>query len=166
MITSRLRTMATQYFPNLLNGRKALQADECKNLNETLVEIPLDHNRYSTTDEFSFVLKPSSLSGIGVFSTHGIAKGTRLALFPNLKTRFFSNKQIGRDPRLKSFCQVYGVETRNGSRVARNFCYMQVGWYLNHSEAPNAHHECYRYFASRDIDANEEITIDYRLLCK
>jgi SET domain-containing protein len=46
--------------------------------------------------------------------------------------------------------------------VARSFSHMHVGWYLNHSDQPNAHHERFKYFASRDIDANEEITIDYR----
>jgi SET domain-containing protein len=164
MFANRLRTIVTRCFPNFLNGRKAPEHDARKSLNEMLVDIPLDHYRYSTTDEFSFVLKPSNIAGVGVFATHGIAQGTRLALFPNLRTRFFSNKQLERDPRLRRFCQVYGVETPKGSCVALHFGHMQVGWYLNHSDEPNAHHERYTYTASRDIDADEEITIDYRLL--
>ena len=50
--------------------------------------------------------------------------------------------------------------------VARSFGHMHVGWYLNHSDEPNAHHARFRYFASRDIDADEEITIDYRDLVR
>jgi len=43
-----------------------------------------------------------------------------------------------------------------------NFGAMAVGWYLNHSDSPNAHHDAgYKYFASRDIAAGEEITINY-----
>ena len=39
-----------------------------------------------------------------------------------------------------------------------------VGWYLNHSFTPNAYQEQYQYFAARDIEAGEEITINYRTL--
>lgn len=150
--------------------REPPQIGEGNIRNEMLVNIPLDRKiplnrkQYNRTDEFSFVLKPSNGKGIGVFATHGIAKGTRLALFPNGKTRFFSHKQMEKDHRLKKFCQFYGVGTAKGRFVPSNFGCMSVGWYLNHSLTPNAHHEGYEYFASRNIDPDEEITIDYRAL--
>jgi len=134
-------------------------------MNDTFVEIPLDPKRHDKTDEFSFVLKPSGAKGIGVFTTHGIIKGTHLLLFPNGQTRKFTHEQMDADPRLKKFCQFYGVDTERGSSVAPNFGCMSVGWFLNHSESPNADHdEDWEYFANRDIEANEEITIDYRAL--
>jgi SET domain-containing protein len=134
-------------------------------MNEAFVEIPLDPRQYAQTDEFSFVLKPSGGKGIGVFTTHGIRKGTHLQLFPNGATRKFTHEQLEADPRLKKFCQFYGVDTARGSSTAPNFGCMSVGWYLNHSETPNAtHDEDWEYFATRDIAANEEITIDYRAL--
>ena len=135
-------------------------SDPAGSLNACMAEIPIDPSRYGTTDEFSFILKPSTLGGVGVFCTHGIAKGTRLVLFPDLKPRYFSKARLERDPRLQAFCQVYGVDV--GSVVARSFRHMHVGWYLNHSGEPNAHQERFKYFASRDIDANEAITINYR----
>lgn len=157
MLAYRVRRKLARWFPRLVGGLHGGPKQ-----NAALAEIPVDPGRYGTTDEFSFVLKPSRLSGVGVFCTHGIAKGTRLALFPALKPRYVSNARLERDPRLRAFCQVYGVDVGGGSVVARSFGHMHVGWYLNHSDEPNAHRERFKYFASRDIDANEEITIDYR----
>ena len=134
-------------------------------MNDQFAEIPLDHRRHAHTDEFSFVLKPAGDRGIGVFTTHGIARGTPLRLFPEGATRQFTHEQLDRDPRLKKFCQFYGVDIDAGSSVAPDFGRMSVGWYLNHSETPNAkRNEDWDYFASQDIAANEEVTIDYREL--
>jgi len=166
MFADGLHGVVMQRLSNVFARAKRQKLVGAKKLNDSLVEIPRDEKRYDATDEFSFVLKPSTIGGIGVFSTHGIVKGTMLALFPNLRTRFVSNEQMEKDPRLKKFCEFYGVETGKGSYVARSFGHMQVGWFLNHSDAPNAHHKRYKYFAIRDIDANEEITIDYRVLCE
>lgn len=133
--------------------------------NQTFVEIPLDPTMHDKTDEFSFVLKPSSVKGIGVFATHGIKQGTYLLLFPIDQTRKFTHEQLDADPRLKKFCQFYGVDTKRGSSVAPNFGCMSVGWFINHSESPNADHDPdWDYFANRDIEAGEEIVIDYRVL--
>ncbi len=41
---------------------------------------------------------------------------------------------------------------------------MEIGWYVNHSNTPNAHHLNYKYYALRDIKAGEEIVIDYNTL--
>ncbi len=42
---------------------------------------------------------------------------------------------------------------------------MPIGWYLNHAKVPNASRDkSYRWYASRDIKAGEEITIDYNSL--
>jgi hypothetical protein len=157
----RVRRKLARWLPGLadrLLGRRSAAT----RLNATMGEIPIDPARHDETDEFSFILKPSPLNGIGVFCTHGIAEGTRLALFSDTGHRYFSNEQLARDPRLAAFCEVYGVETGRGSVVARDFGHMQIGWYLNHSEHPNARHRHFTYFAARDIEANEEITIDYR----
>jgi hypothetical protein len=161
MFLYRVRRKLGRWFPRLVDG-PGRRSDATGGPNATLAEIPIDPRRYAATGEFSFILKPSKLSGVGVFCTHGIARGTRLALFPDLKPRYFSNARLERDPRLQAFCRVYGVEVEGGSVVAHSFSHMHVGWYLNHSDEPNAHHERFKYFASRDIDANEEITIDYR----
>jgi SET domain-containing protein len=134
-------------------------------MKDSFPQIPLDPRQYSRTDEYSFVLKPAGTKGIGVFATHGIAKGTKLDLFPNGQTREFSRAQLDADPRLDKFCQFYGVDTEDGSSCAPHFGCMSVGWYLNHADEPcAARDEQWDYFAGRDIAAGEEITIDYRAL--
>jgi uncharacterized protein len=117
------------------------------------------------TDEFSFILRPSPNDGVGVFCTHGIRKGSRLRLFPGPEQRCISDENPEKDTLQKRFCHWYGIKDKDGCHVPHDFGCMEIGWYLNHSGAPNAHHdEHYDYFASRDITAGEEITIDYHTL--
>lgn len=114
------------------------------------------------TTELSFMLCPSSRDGVGVFCTHGIRKGTQLHLFPGPDPRLVTNQEMRDDPVLAVFCRHYGLEFPEGYYVPRDFSHVEIGWYLNHSASPNTHHdEEFRYFASRDIVAGEEITIDY-----
>ena len=131
------------------------------------VNIPLDTSGrlWKETSELSFVLRPSPHDGVGVFCTHGIRKGSRLRLFPGPDLRFVPNEKQATNPLLEVFCDRYGIEDRHGCRTAHDFGCMEIGWYLNHSGTPTAHHdENYDYFASRDIQAGEEITIDYNTL--
>ena len=46
----------------------------------------------------------------------------------------------------------------------KDFGQMEIGWYINHSGTPNAHHVDYKYFASCNIAEGSEITIDYNTL--
>jgi len=139
---------------------------------DNLVFIQIDNEAEirDETNEFSFVLKPSPLGGIGVFCTHGIKKGTRLHLFPRgsrlithkeikLKTEVFGNNK------LINFCNFYGVEDKEGFWVPKSFNCIDVGWYLNHSDNFNSiHDEKYRYFNDKDLQGGEEITINYNHL--
>jgi SET domain-containing protein len=111
------------------------------------------------TNEFSFLLKPSRIAGIGIFAVHGIAKGTYLAFFresePSPLRRVTSKNRF--------FVERFGVPGgKNAYYCPPDFRWMSIGWYVNHSTKPNAFHINYRYFALRDIKAGTEITIDYR----
>jgi SET domain-containing protein len=119
------------------------------------------------TNEFSFVLKPSKF-GVGVFAAHNIIKGTYLRLFGNEKmdgeiklenqVRVFNYSDV---PEIfKNYC------VSRGDKLAcpQDFGCMPVGWYLNHSDNPNAFHKDYHYYALRDINEGEEIMIDYNVL--
>ncbi|MDD1704789.1 MAG: SET domain-containing protein [Methanoregula sp.] len=118
-----------------------------------------------TTDELSFVLRPSRHDGVGVFSTHGIRRGTRLRLFPGPASRFVPAENESDGSLLDLFSRRFGIHGRNGYYVPHDFGCMEIGWYLNHSPDPNAYHdEVFDYFASRDIPAGEEITVDYQTL--
>lgn len=116
----------------------------------------------NTTDEFSFMLKPSE-HGIGVFAVHDIKEDTYLRLFGDEKefehrVRIFKTNEV---PELfLEYCMV-----REDSVVAPlDFGAMSVGWYLNHSKQSNAYHKNYHWYASRDIKEGEEILIDYNTL--
>ncbi len=115
------------------------------------------------TDEFSFLLKPSPIAGVGVFVTHPIKKGTRLLVFSGAApTRKIKMSEAKKNPVLAKFVEFFAVASGGWVYCPANFSAMPVGWYLNHSDKSNAHHdEGYRYYASRDINEGEEVTINY-----
>ncbi len=119
----------------------------------------------SETTEFSFVLAPSQIHGIGVFATHSIKKGAKLRLFSDETPRYISrNSEDFKSPLIKKFCEWYCVEDEGGFFCSLDFGQMAVGWYLNHSKTPNAHHIEYIYYALKDINEGDEILIDYDTL--
>lgn len=117
------------------------------------------------TNEFSFILKPSPIGGVGVFATHDIKQDTYLRLFGDEKilegrTRIIDANVLDSD--FKKYCMY-----RDGGLMVcpEDFGQMQIGWYLNHSiKNANALHKNYFWYATRDIKAGEEILIDYNTL--
>lgn len=116
------------------------------------------------TDEFSFVLKPSSIpnAGVGVFALHGIKAGTKLMI----------NKEGG-ESRVMDINDIpeplrhFGIalpELPEGKRkVPKEFNHLWFVWFLNHSDNPNAElrEKDNAYYSTKDIQADEEILIDY-----
>jgi SET domain-containing protein len=115
----------------------------------------------SKTTELSFVLKPSAIQGIGVFAVHPIKKGTKLRLF--VRGEKVRRLKLNEKNRLfvKTYCIPLGERRYT---AAADFGRMSIGWYLNHSDSPNAFHKNYTYYAERKIESGEEITIDYETL--
>lgn len=114
------------------------------------------------TTEFSFVLKPAE-HGVGVFIAHGIKKGTYLRLFEDEeKTTEVSILRKKND--VPDFFAKYCINRGEVLRCPKDFGCMEIGWYLSHSNTPNAHHINYKYYALHDIKTGEEITIDYNAL--
>ena len=117
------------------------------------------------TDQYSFILAPSAIAGIGVFATHAIKKHTKLRLFSNEDSQIIPhNSPLLKLPRVRWFCQWYGVEDVDGYHCPKNFGKMDIGWYVNHSKMPNAYQQTSIYYAARDIKKGEEILIDYETL--
>lgn len=115
------------------------------------------------TTEFSFLLKPSQ-HGVGVFAVHDIAKGTYLRLFGDeeqLEERSQVRKIEDIPEVFRSFCMYRADRTLI---VPKDFGCMPVGWYLNHAKEANAFHRDFQWYAARDIQAGEEILIDYNTL--
>ncbi len=113
----------------------------------------------NTTNEFSFILKPSE-HGIGVFAIHNIAKGAKLVVFPE----GYTSRSLHKD-KVPDILRGYCIDRENDRLTCPyDFSHMPIGWYLNHSNIPNAEHRNYVYYASRDIKEGEEILIDYNTL--
>lgn len=135
-----------------------------KTNNLYFTSILISKELLDSTNELSFTVKPSRLGGVGVFTTHGIKKNTRLNIFPN-GSRFIKHSEIMFDEKLLSFSRFFGVETKEGFYIPKSFNSLDVGWYLNHLNKNNASHDSnYKYFSTRDIKAGEEITINYNQL--
>jgi len=106
-----------------------------------------------------FVLKPSPIHGVGVFTTRGIQRGTFLELF-DPKEKLIDNATIASHGKL---ARHYGVKVARAFYCPANFHRMSIGWYLNHSGEPNTIYSRVEdgYYARRYIRKGEEITIDY-----
>lgn len=139
----------------------------------TFSTFPENPEMLSETTDLSFRLKPSPLAGVGVFAIHGINKGTNLCLRGDKEllddSKFITLEEAEANPKLLVFCRWYGcptiVEENEGFWISQNFNKMSLHWYLNHSDTPNIHHdENYEWFASCDIKAGQELTVDYKTL--
>lgn len=121
------------------------------------------------TTEFSFVVKPSQ-HGVGVFATHKIDRGTHLRLFVDEETTKHESRILNKSEVPKAFWG-HCLDRGDTFICPADFGALPIGWYVNHSEKPNTvpgknpnPHRRYRWYASRDIEANEEILIDYNSL--
>jgi SET domain-containing protein len=109
-------------------------------------------------------LAPSKISGVGVFAILAIKKGQYV--FENDKTKMrFLNQSIMNDQPdeikklYKDFCVFKGKKVW----CPINFNVLTPGWYLNHSTTPNlAADDGIEFYAIRDIESGEELTVDYR----
>jgi hypothetical protein len=108
----------------------------------------------------ALLLAPSRTHGVGVFTTRAVPRGARLALFDPDDWRFV------RRPRGEelALCRRFGVEDGDGFHCPARWDRMSIGWYLNHSTRPNVRITGMRARAARRIRADEELTVDYRVL--
>ncbi len=110
-------------------------------------------------DEFSLVLKPSTISwaGVGIFTTHIISKGIMLNPdFYNIPHRKLPGKDI---PQLfQNYCI---AEAGDWYHCPAHFNQMEIIWYINHSFEPNVERREGGLYALRQIFAGEEIFLDY-----
>ncbi len=114
------------------------------------------------TTEFSFLLKPSTIAGVGVFAVHDIAKGAYLRFNPRGgETRVVKLKEIPEE-----FLSHVDVISKEEGRAPLDFGHMWLAWYVNHSKTPNAIFNFgeKNFYALSDIKAGEEITTDYNVL--
>jgi SET domain-containing protein len=110
------------------------------------------------------VLRPSTINGVGLFTTKPIAKGEQLRLWPEGDLRFLTDAEAAADPEFAELGEIFCVRDAGGWWCPNDFHRMSIGFYINHSDDPNVHTKKewdYEYFALRDIAADEEILCDY-----
>ncbi|HEV2601935.1 MAG TPA: SET domain-containing protein-lysine N-methyltransferase [Candidatus Babeliales bacterium] len=116
--------------------------------------------------EFSFVLKPSPIGGVGFFATHDIPSGTILFRQENHPVRRLKVCDIPQE--LLKYC----IYINDQECIApERFDRMEIGWYLNHSFDPNVAHQASiewndeshvnTLYAIKDIKAGDEILMNY-----
>jgi hypothetical protein len=115
------------------------------------------------------VLRPSKIEGVGCFTLVPIQKAQKIELlWDGDDFRLMTGEEMARyelDPVLRQVVDRYCVPAREGWYVPKTFSRMSVGWYLNHSTSPNVEEDAERNFiALRDIEVDEELTIDYDVL--
>jgi SET domain-containing protein len=109
--------------------------------------------------EFSFILKPSPIGGIGVFATHDIPAGKQ-AFSGQFSPRKMAIKDVHAD--FLKYCIFVNDEE---CLCPERFDRMEIGWFLNHSDKPNiAKNAEGLTIAVRDIKAGDEILCDYNQL--
>jgi uncharacterized protein len=113
------------------------------------------------TNEFSFVLKPSSIegAGIGVFATHDIKANTKLML-----NKEGGESRILNEADIPETFRHFGIALPDGRRkVPKEFNHLWIVWYLNHSHRPNIElrQSQNSYYSTRNIQEGEELLVDY-----
>src|SRR3989344_7254902 len=113
------------------------------------------------TNHQSFILKPSTIEGVGVFILHDVTEGTYLELFRKDFEEELRDKQDVPEE-LRGYC----LDHDSGKILCPKFFNrLDIGNYVNHSNNANMRYEEGRgYFAKRDIRAGEELFANYREL--
>ena len=108
----------------------------------------------------------SRIHGVGVFAIRPIKKGTHIFHGDDDEIVWVEKSQLRGLPReIKRLYQDFSIVRRKGNVYGcpENFNRLTVAWYLNCSPHPNVRCDAeYRFFALRDIEAGEELTVDYK----
>jgi hypothetical protein len=120
-------------------------------------KIPLPHEGVYTR------IRPSALSGVGVFAIRDIPKGT--SVFGNDDSPTVSIDALAIDslpPAIKKLYEDFCVLQGDKYECPVSFNDLTPSWYLNHSSEPNVAPDSeLRFYATRDISCGEELTSDY-----
>lgn len=110
-------------------------------------------------NEFSCILKPSTLGGIGVFAAHDLPLGMQVFTSKSLR-RQMKIKDIS--PDFLKYCIFLNDEE---CFCPERFDRMEIGWFLNHSYDPNIEKiSSENVVTVKEIKTGEELLIDYNKL--
>jgi hypothetical protein len=132
---------------------------------------------YKQWCEFSFILKPSTRGGVGVFATHPIIAESPIFHRP-FTMRILAINEI--PPALRQYCIYINEEE---AICPEHFAHMEIAWFINHSDQPNIMRrmpirnfgaankmdtlndmKMRSMYSIKNIEMDEEILIDYNHL--
>ena len=105
----------------------------------------------------------SRVHGVGVIAIRDIPKGTYMFRDEDERVVWVPRSRVRRlAPEFRALYEDFGMLSGDRLGVPSSFNRLSVGWYLNHSAAPNCEADPDgRFFALRRIRAGEELTADY-----
>lgn len=106
----------------------------------------------------------SKVHGVGAIAIRDIPKGTLIFRGEIERVRWVSRAWVRRLPtEIRRIYEDFGMLDGDKIGVPPHLNNLSVGWYLNHSDRPNAEAgEDGRFRALRRIRKGEELTADYR----
>ncbi len=107
---------------------------------------------------------PSRIHGVGVLAIRDIPRGTLVFAGESERVVWLSRAAVRKMPRaIRALYEDFGMVWRDKIGVPPTLNMLSVGWYVNHSDAPNVEAgDDARFRALRRISAGEELTADYR----
>ncbi len=114
-------------------------------------------------------MRPSEIhkGGVGVFAITKIEEGTPLFSDDNEEMLWIEEKSLPKAPKeIRKLYDDFAVIKGKRYGCPRTFNRLTMAWYLNEPKSgqrPNVlcDSESYDFFALRDIEAGEELTVDY-----
>jgi SET domain-containing protein len=105
----------------------------------------------------------SRIHGVGVFAIAPIPKGTYIFPDDDEEIMWIQRCDLGQlSPEHRELYDNFCIIKGDLYGCPRSFNKLTPAWYFNESSAPNvASDEVYRFFATRDIEKGEELTVDY-----
>ncbi len=109
-------------------------------------------------------LDRSTIHGIGVFAAVAIPRGTAVARYVAGIDSCFDRSLVDTLPQdWRAFLAHYGYSLPGAPDLI--YCSLDHARFINHSNTPNLDDTGPVTCAACDIDAGEELTTDYRILC-
>lgn len=105
----------------------------------------------------------SKIHGVGVLAIRKIKKGTYIFCGDDEEIIWVKKEKLKNlSKELKKLYEDFSIIKSDKYGCPRNFNLLTPAWYLNDSKHPNvAIDKEYRFFALRDTNKGEELTVDY-----